>query len=150
MIVPDGGQAIRLDGIINRADDQAVQISTGTIDQGTIDAKIQHPKFSLGYRPKADKISFTHVLNTDTGTLSITFQNPGADSYRLTFGTGEVTNATFLSNPNPEVTGRLDVTQTLTTITGAFAYISDTQVSRTYTFQLCFRGECSAPDIKVL
>ncbi|MDD2891352.1 MAG: FISUMP domain-containing protein [Candidatus Gracilibacteria bacterium] len=155
MIVPDGGQAIKLDGIANRTDNQTIQISTGTIDQSTIDTKIQHPRFSLGYRPKADNISFTKITDsngtiTQTGTLSVTFQNPGADSYRLTFGTGDVTDATFLSKPNPEVTGILDVTQTLTTITGAFAYISDTQVSRTYTFQLCFRGECSAPDIKVL
>lgn len=153
MIVPDGGQPITLNNITNTATSPT---STGSLAPSDVNGKIQHPPFSLGYRPKADKISFTGATNTAgahtaTGILSVTFQNPGADSYYLSFGTGEIdTNKPFPNpDPNPFYTGTLSTTGTVT-ITGAFAYILDPQISRTYALRVCLHGQCSAPDIKTL
>lgn len=116
--------------------------------------KIHRPPFSLGYRPKADSISFTGTTNSDSGsgTLSVTFQNPGADSYELSFGTGEVDDSIVSNNRNPNLvlTGTLVPTQVATTITGTFPYIGGKQITRNYTLRICFRGKCSAPDIKGL
>ena len=83
------------------------------------------------------------------------FYNPGADSYKLSFGTGEVTDN---SNPNPVLTGSLTPTAGLITVTGSFDYIYNSTttdsislpVKRTYSLRICYRGQCSAPEIKTL
>lgn len=94
MVVPDRGTPIRLGNIVKSAyaSGGTQPTFTGSINKAEIDKKIQHPPFSLGYRPKADKIVFTAEIppNSNAGTLSVTFQNPGADSYVLYFGTGEL------------------------------------------------------------
>ena len=53
-------------------------------------------------------------------------------------------------NPNRTLTGTLVPTQVATTITGTFPYIGGKQITRNYTLRICFRGKCSAPDIKGL
>ena len=53
-------------------------------------------------------------------------------------------------NPNRILTGVLDPTQIATTLTGTFPYIGGKQITRNYTLRICFRGKCSAPDIKGL
>lgn len=158
MVVPDGAQPIILT-VPPLSSPATTPASTGSINQDAVKQKIQHPPFSLGYRPKADRISFSGATSTDkdstlikNGILTVIFQNPGADSYELSFGTGEVTDSTvFLGlNPNQILTGTLDTTQTLTTITGAFIYVKQDHLTRTYTLRVCSRGHCSAPDIKGL
>jgi len=157
MVVPDGGQAITLEGIANTAPDGTVSpTSTGTLSPTDVQNKIQHPPFSLGYRPLADRISFSGVDTTGatiaTGILSVTFQNPGADSYELYFGTG-VTDPTqtFPVPPEtPSYTGTLNTATGTTTLTGAFPYNTDTNISRVYSLKICYQGQCSAPDIKNL
>lgn len=164
MVVPDGGQSIRLNGIAPTGSSSPT--STGSFTPADAAIRLQHPPFSLGYRPLADKISFSgtvsdsagtvHTANVSgvavsTGILSVTFQNPGVDSYYLSFGTGKIDmDKPFPdTDPNPSYTGSLSSTGTVT-ITGAFAYIPDPNVARTYVLRVCFRGQCSAPDIKVL
>ena len=149
MVVPEGGTPIKLDGIKNELH---ATTSTGTLSPYDINQKIQHPPFALGYRPLADKIAFTHTgaqASTVTGTLSVTFQNYGADSYRLSFGTGQVGTSVAFSDPNPFYTGALLSTGAVT-ITGVFRYYDDLNTARTYTLQVCYRQTCSAHDIKNL
>lgn len=156
MVVPDGGTPIRLGNIVKLGMPGSTLTTTGSLDKTEIDKKIQHPPFSLGSRPKADKIVFTAGIppNSNAGTLSVTFQNPGADSYVLYFGTGELDmGKPFpLLVPGSFYTGALDSTNTgSVTITGAFAQVSNgAQTQRTYALRACLRGMCSAPDIKVL
>jgi hypothetical protein len=157
MIVPDGGTPIRLGNIIKSSNSGTMPAtSTGVLDKVEISKKIQRPPFSRGYRPKADRISFTGGINgvSSTGILSLTFDNPGADSYVLYFGTGELDmEKPFpLKVPGLFYTGTIDSTNTgPTTITGAFQYLRDGQkTQRTYALRVCFQGTCSAPDIKVL
>ncbi|MDD5198057.1 MAG: FecR domain-containing protein [Candidatus Gracilibacteria bacterium] len=151
MIVPDGGQAIKL--IVPPPEKADTPTSTGSLNPYDIDQKLQHPPFSLGYRPKADRISFSGTTSVagenslQTGILSVTFDNPGADSYELSFGTGEVDDSTIFQNPNPVRTGTLPNTGTVT-LTGAFTSVSGPYLTRTYTLRVCFHGHCSAPDIK--
>lgn len=60
MVVPDGGTPIRLGNIVKSpyTSGGTQPTSTGSINKAEIDKKIQHPPFSLGSRPKADKIVF--------------------------------------------------------------------------------------------
>lgn len=145
MVVPDEGQPVRLDGITNFNVGWIIPpTSTGSVTPSEIEKKIHHPRFSPGYRPKADKISFTG------GILSVTFDNPGADSYYLSFGTGEIdANEPFpVVDPNLSHLGLLPTSGPVI-ITGAFAPASWPQ-QRTYALRICSNGVCSAPDIKVL
>jgi hypothetical protein len=63
MVVPDGGQPIKLDNITapNTVGSTTSSSTTGSIVLGESQNKIDHPSFSLGYRPKADKISFSRI-----------------------------------------------------------------------------------------
>ncbi|PIQ42153.1 hypothetical protein COW06_00615 [Candidatus Gracilibacteria bacterium CG12_big_fil_rev_8_21_14_0_65_38_15] len=156
MVVTDENHPIKLDGIIV---DSPGLIDIAPITPSDIENKIQRPPFSLGYRPKAESISFTRTTNKQAshllGTLAVMFYNPGADSYKLSFGTGEVTDN---SNPNPVLTGSLTPTAGLITVTGSFDYIYNSTttdsislpVKRTYSLRICYRGQCSAPEIKTL
>jgi len=100
MIVPEGEPPIILNGVssINSTEGEGPLniISTGTLTPSDVENKIQHPPFSMGYKPKATSISFTGTtacaqhpspLDCINGTLSVTFYNPGADSYELSFAT---------------------------------------------------------------
>lgn len=74
--------------------------------------------------------------------------------YYLSFGTGQIDpNQPFpLHDPNPFSTGTLSNTGTVT-LTGVFAYIppiAGQSIQRTFVLRICFRGNCSVPDIKVL
>ena len=84
----------------------------------------------------------------------MTFQNPGADSYVLYFGTGEIdAEKPFpLLAPGSFHTGALSPMNTDSiTITEAFVQVRNgTQTQRTYALRVCLRGICSAPDVKVL
>ncbi|MDD5377406.1 MAG: FecR domain-containing protein [Candidatus Gracilibacteria bacterium] len=153
MVVPEGGQPIKLDGISIGSPTGGT--STGSLNPFEIDQKIQHPPFSLGYRPRADRISFTHTgaqANTDTGILSVTFQNYGVDSYELYFGSGEMDPAQGMPVPGdtPSYTGSLPLVIGPVTITGAFVYNPDPQISRVYSLKVCFHSKCSAPDIQTI
>lgn len=157
MIVPDGGTPIRLT-IPPSTGEIPSPTSTGSLSPDEIDWKIQHPPFSLGYRPKTDKISFSTGtianqtgITPQTGILSVTFQNYHADSYYLSFGTEKIdVNQPFPNpDPNPHFTGPLTTTGTVT-ITGSFAASKDPHITRTYALRVCYRGYCSAPDIKYL
>ncbi len=152
MVVPDNGTPIKLDGIQNPTNEGGTvpPTSTGSLNKYDIDQKINHPPFSLGYRPLADKISFTHTGADTNGLLTVKFQNYGADSYRLSFGTGEVNDENFLQNPNPSYTGALSTTHGPVVITGAFHYYQNPNIDRYYTLAVCLRGVCSSPDIKNL
>ncbi len=148
MIVGDGEQPIKIDGIRNGGD---AATSTGTLAPDTVKNKIKHPPFSLGFRPKSDKISFGTGVDAGTGILSVTFRNPGATSYYLSFGTGIIDSDKdfFAGDPNPSLTGALSSTGGIVTLTGAFAYLPSIQ-KRTYALRICMDKKCSAPDIKVL
>lgn len=89
--------------------------------------------------------------SVQTGILSVTFKNYGADSYYLSFGTGEVyLHKPFPQpDPNPFYTGTLSSNGPVT-ITGAFASSTDPNISRVYALKVCYHGRCSAPDVKHL
>lgn len=130
--------------------------STGFLSPDIIKTKIRRPSFSLGFRPRANKISFSTgavdpEASTSNGILSVTFKNPGATSYYLSFGTGTIdpSQPFPIQDPNPFYTGALSSTGGIVTLTGVFAYSVNIQ-KRTYTLRICMDKKCSAPDIKVL
>lgn len=86
------------------------------------------------------------TASTQTGILSVTFRNPGADSYYLSFGTGEIDRSIPFYDTNPFYTGTL-VGTGLTTLTGAFSYTPGVSTSKTFALRACFRGRCSEPFI---
>lgn len=90
-------------------------------------------------------------MDAGTGILSVTFKNPGATSYYLSFGTGIIDSDKdfFAGDPNPSLTGALSSTGGIVTLTGAFVYSSSIE-KRTYVLRICMDKKCSAPDIKVL
>lgn len=148
MVVPDAGQSITLNGITNTSTDGTVPpTSTGTLSPTDIQNKIQHPPFSLGYRPIADRISFSGIPDTagtnhiQTGILSVTFQNPGADSYELYFGTGITDPTQTLPIPPdiPSYTGTLNTATGTVTLTGSFPYNPDPHASRVYSLKICYQ-----------
>ena len=160
MIVREGELPITLNGITNiiPLGVPPPPTSTGTLSPTEVKTKIHRPPFSLGFRPKADKISFStgavvgamaDIVN-NTGILSVTFKNPGATSYYLSFGTGIIDpNRPFpKDDPNPSFTGSLPDTE-IVTITGVFAYLPDVK-KRTFVLRICMDKKCSAPEIKVL
>ncbi|MBP7806553.1 FecR domain-containing protein [Candidatus Gracilibacteria bacterium] len=145
MIVPEGDTPIELKGI-------GGSTSTGTLTPESIDAKIYHPRFSLGYRPKPTAMSFTGTPGTagtagHTGILSLTLENPGADSYELYFGTGVTSDKSSLrvAPKSPSYTGTISHTGIIT-ITGAFLYSTGAQLSRVLSLKLCYHGRCSDSD----
>ncbi len=151
MIVPDGGTPIKLDNITNHAGSQT---STSTLSTTETDQKIFHPPFSFGYRPIADKITFVDTDNEipRAGLLTVVYNNPGADSYELYFGTGIVDPNLVLHRPDlehPSYTGTLSGTGPVT-ITGAFSYMPQPSKIWTYSLRVCLDGICSAPDVQHL
>jgi hypothetical protein len=50
---------------------------------------------------------------------------------------------------NPSYTGSI-LDKGMVTITGAFLNSSDPHSDRYYTLTVCFRGQCSAPDVRNL
>lgn len=147
MIVPEGGTPIEFTIMLSAT-------ATGTLNPFEIDQKIYHPDFSFGYRPKTNRVVFSTGAvggTSATGILAATFYNPGADSYEVSFGTGEIDQYAPFPDPNSNLshTGTLSVVGPVT-VTGTFAYISESDIQRTYTLRLCFRGRCSMPEVKVL
>lgn len=60
MIVADGEQPITLSGITNNSIAGInTSIVTGSLNPSIIQTKIKHPPFSLGFRPKVEKIVFS-------------------------------------------------------------------------------------------
>jgi len=66
MVVTDENHPIKLDGIIV---DSPGLIDIAPITPSDIENKIQRPPFSLGYRPKAESISFTRTTNKQASHL---------------------------------------------------------------------------------
>ncbi|EKD44419.1 MAG: hypothetical protein ACD_71C00140G0001, partial [uncultured bacterium (gcode 4)] len=114
-------------------------------DSSTLQQKLHFIPFGLGYRPVVTDVSFTGAIgSTQTGVLSVTFENPGADSYRVSFGTGNWSDIRLGIDHDPFITGALNSGQPMTTITGSFAVATGPQ-ERVMSVRLCYQGLCSAP-----
>lgn len=150
MIVPDGGKPIVLSvppAVSDHESETPIPASTGSIDSSTLQQKLHFLPFGLGYVPVVTDMSFATgtttgtIPGTQTGVLSLTFENPGADSYRVSFGTGEWTSLRLGTDHDPFFTGALNPNQPIMTVTGAFVVEGG---KRSVSFRLCYHGLCSS------
>lgn len=143
----DGGKAISLT-VSPPVSGVSEAAGTGTIDSSTLQQKLHFLPFGMGHIPVVTDMKFETgttagvIPGTQTGILSLTFENPGATSYRVSFGTGEWTSLRLGTDHDPFVTGAIDPNQPVLTVTGAFAASGG---GRSVSFKLCYEGLCTAP-----